>query len=96
MKILAIEKEIEGVTEKDFTKDILKKEAMRAWELYQKGSVREMYFTSETNLAVLILEADNKEEAEKILQTLPLVKEKLIAFDISPLIPYSGFERLFE
>ena len=96
MKILAIEKEIKGISEKDFTKEILKKEALRAWELYQKGSVREIYFTKDDSFAVIILEADNKEEAEKILQILPLVKEKLIAFDIYPLIPYSGFERLFE
>jgi muconolactone delta-isomerase len=69
---------------------------LRAWELYQKGSVRELYFVKDDNLAVLILEAKNKEEVEKILQTLPLVKQKLIAFDVFPLIPYNGFERLFE
>lgn len=96
MKILVIEKEVKGVKEKDFTKEILKKEAKRAWELYQNGTIREMYFTEENNLAVLILEAVNKKEAAKILDTLPLVKEKLIAFNIFPLLPYNGFERLFK
>jgi hypothetical protein len=96
MKILAIENEVEGVTDKGFTKVILKAEALKAWELYQKGIIREMYLTSETNLAVLILEADDKKEAEKILGTLPLVKEKLIDFNIIPLAPYSGFGRLFQ
>ena len=96
MKILAIEKEVRGVKEKDFTKEILKKEAIRAWELCQNGTIREMYFTEENNLAVLILEAGNKAEALKILSTLPLVKQKLIAFNIFPLLPYNGFERLFK
>jgi hypothetical protein len=35
------------------------------------------------------------EEAKKILETLPLVKENLIEFEIIPLIPYPGFARLF-
>ena len=96
MKILAIEKEVKGVKEKDFTKEILKKEAKRAWKLCQNGTIREMYFTEENNLAVLILEAGNKAEALKILSTLPLVKQKLIAFDIFSLLPYNGFERLFK
>lgn len=96
MKILAIEKEVKGVIEKDFTKNILKKEAKRAWELCQSGTIREMYFTEENNLAVLILEVVNKKEAVKILNTLPLVKEKLIAFEIFRLLPYNGFERLFK
>jgi len=96
MKILAIEKEVKGVKEKDFTKNILKKEAKRAWELCQNGTIREMYFTEENNLAVLILEVVNKKEAVKILNTLPLVEEKLIAFNLFPLLPYNGFERLFK
>jgi len=96
MKILAIEKEVKGVKEKDFIKDILKREAKRTWELCQNGTIREMYFTEENNLAVLILEAVDKKEAAKILNTLPLVKEKLIAFDLFPLLPYNGFERLFK
>ena len=96
MKILAIEKEVKGVKEKDFTREILKKEAKQAWKLFKDAAIREMYFTKENNFAVLILEAGNKAEALKILSTLPLVKEKLIAFDIFPLLPYNGFERLLK
>jgi hypothetical protein len=96
MKILAIEKEVKGVKEKDFTKEILKKEAKRAWKLCQSGTIREMYFTEENNLAVLILETVSKKEAAKFLNTLPLVKNRLIAFNIFPLLPYNGFERLFK
>ena len=96
MKILAIEKEVKGVKEKDFTREILKKEAKQAWKLFKDAAIREMYFTEEDNLAVLILEAGNKAEALKILSTLPLVKQKVIAFNIFPLLPYTVFERLFK
>jgi hypothetical protein len=90
LKILAIEKEVPEVTEEEF-KPHLKAEAARVWELYQAGVFRELYFRKDWPGAVLI----GIEEANKVLNTLPLVKEGLIAFDIIPLIPYPGFSRLF-
>ncbi len=94
MKILAIEKEMPGFKENDY-KPHLKAEALQAWKLFLQGIVRELYFTQEDNCAVLILECKDADEANKYLNTLPLVKEGLIKFDVKPLIPYSGFERLF-
>lgn len=94
MKILAIEKEIHGVKEQDY-KPHLKPEALKAWELYQKGIIRELYFTEKDNSAVLILECKNEDEANKYLSSLPLVKEGLIKFNVMSLIPYPGFARLF-
>ena len=95
MKILAIEKEIEGIQEKQF-EPYLKDEAKRVWELVQSGVIREIYFTKDDNCAVIILECHSEAEAGSILNTLPLVKEKLICFNIKPLIPYDGFARLFK
>ena len=94
MKILCIEKEVPGVKEQDY-KSLLKAEALRAWELFQKGIVRELYFTQDDHSAVLVLECSDAAEAEKVLNTLPLVKEGLIKFNIIPLISYPGFARLF-
>jgi hypothetical protein len=34
-------------------------------------------------------------EAQRLLETLPLVQAGLITFEVIPLIPYPGFERLF-
>ena len=96
MKILALEKDIPDVNEKAFTKDLLKKEAARAWELYQSGVIREFYFRKEAPYAVLVLECKDKQEADSALASLPLVKSGLIAFEVIPLIPYDGFARLFE
>lgn len=94
MKILAIEKEIDGTTKEQFI-PYLKVESQKVWELYQTGIIREIYFGKLSHNAVLILECNDEIEAKEVLATLPLVKEKLITFEILPLIPYDGFERLF-
>jgi muconolactone delta-isomerase len=95
VKILALEKEVPGIADDQFTPPLLKEEAMRAWEFHQTGIIREMYFRQDRNEAVLILECNTVEEARSVLSTLPLVKAGLIAFEIIPLIPYNGFARLF-
>jgi hypothetical protein len=95
VKILAIEREYEGKTAKDFQPH-LEAEARRVWELYIKGLIREIYFRADQKSAVLILECKNIEEAEEKLATLPLVREDLIYFDFIPLAPCPGFERLFK
>jgi muconolactone delta-isomerase len=94
MKILAIEKEVPDLTAEDF-KPHLKAEAVKVWELYQAGVFRELYFRQDRSEAVLILECADVEDAKQVLNTLPLVKEGLITFDIIPLGPYPGFSRLF-
>jgi muconolactone delta-isomerase len=89
MKILALERDKPGATDADFVPH-LKAEAARAYELYQQGVLRELYFHREEQTAVLILEAESLEAADRILATLPLVKAGLISFELIPLVPYSG------
>ena len=94
MKILALEQEAPGLTAADFEPH-LHAEATRAWELYQAGVIREMYFRADASEAVLILECADVEEAAAVLATLPLVKHGLITFNLIPLRAYPGFSRLF-
>jgi hypothetical protein len=94
MKILAMEKDVEGKKEEEF-QPFLKAEAVRVWELHQAGFIRELYFRQDRPCAVLVLECRDGDEARRILETLPLVREGLITFDIVPLVPYPGFARLF-
>ncbi len=94
MKILAIEKEISNTTSEQFAPH-LKAEAAQVWELYKSGQLREIYFRGDRDQAVLILECDDVESAGSLLDSLPLVKEGLIEFEVIPLVPYPGFERLF-
>jgi hypothetical protein len=93
MKILTIETVVPGIKQNDYQPH-LKEEALKAWELYHKGIIREFYFTKDHS-AVLILECLTEEEADKYLNTLHLVKEGLIKFNIISLLPYTGFTRLF-
>lgn len=94
MKVLAIEKEIHGVNDSDYT-PWLEAEARKAWELNQEGLIRELYFTND-HCAVLVLEARDKAHAREIVNQLPLVQQKLIDFDLMALTAYPGFARLFK
>ena len=94
MKILALEHTKEGLTAQDF-KPYLVQEAKKVWELQQDNIIREIYFNNEKN-AVLILECADINEAENILNELPLVEKGLISFRLMSLSPYPGFSRLFK
>ncbi len=94
MKILVIESEVPGVPE-DAYEPHLRAEAARAWELYQDGIIRELYFRAGWPGAVLVLECAGIDEANEVLATLPLVRHGLIAFEVIPLTAYPGFSRLF-
>ena len=93
MKILALEKELSNVSN-DFTPH-LKTEAEQVWRLMKNDVLREIYFTQETNEAILILECESADAAREYLNALPLVNNGLITFEILTLKPYTGFERLF-
>jgi len=94
MKILAIEKEMQGVKDSDYA-PYLEAETRKVWELQQKGLIREIYFTDE-HCAVLVLEAHDKTHAREMVDELPLVQQKLIDFELMALTAYSGFARLFK
>jgi hypothetical protein len=95
MKILALEREVPGVSDEAFEPH-LRDEAARAWELHQSGVLRELYFRDDWPGAVLVLECEDVAAAEHVLATLPLVSKGLIQFELIPLRPYPGFARLFE
>lgn len=93
MKFLAIERPVAGATP-GAMKPLLKAEARRVWELQKAGVLREIYFTPAHD-AVLVLECADEPAAMEALKSLPLVREKQIRFEITALLPYTGFERLF-
>lgn len=95
MKIIALEKEVPGTREEQFSAELLQAEARQAWDLYQFGILRELYLREDRNEAVLVLECAGPEEARAALAQLPLVRAGLIDFELIPLKAYSGFERLF-
>jgi hypothetical protein len=94
MKLIALEHDLPGVPAESF-RPFLIEEARRVWELYSAGIIREMYFRQDRHAAVLILECGSVDEAKDALGSLPLVREKLIEFEVIALAPYPGFQRLF-
>jgi len=95
MKILAIAK-VDPQTTLEKIQPYLEAEVKHAWNLYKEGTVREMYNCQDRRLGVVfILECRSVDEAQKILDELPFVREKLVDFEIIPLGPFSYFEMLF-
>lgn len=93
MKVLAIEKET-GTGSVDQVS--LEEEARRVYQLYKEDKIREIYFHKQKHIAVMMLEAQNMVEARAWIDTLPLVKNNVIEFDLIELVPYDGFDRIID
>lgn len=94
MKILAIEREIKGVSWEN-SSELLREEAKHVYQLYLADILREIYF-NENKCAILVLETQDMKCAKEVLDNLPLVKSGMIEFEIMELRPYTGFDRLSE
>ncbi|OGN92809.1 MAG: hypothetical protein A2Y88_11145 [Chloroflexi bacterium RBG_13_48_10] len=93
MKVLAVEKELN----KEFNNtELMVNEAKRVYELYKADKIREIYFQKQNHTTVIILEVTDINEARNLINSLPLVKNKLIDFDLMELIPYNGLDRIIE
>jgi hypothetical protein len=93
MRILAIEKELSSINPTKMH-DILRAEATRVWALQKQDVIRELWFTRCDQRAVIMLECGTESEAREQLESLPLVRHNLIEFELLPLQPYDGFDRL--
>jgi hypothetical protein len=93
MQVLAIERELAAISLRKH-RDILRREAARVWTLKKRSVIRDIWFAVPDQRAVLILESRTVSEAKRHLSALPLVRERLIAFDVFALRSYDGFDRL--
>lgn len=95
MQILAIERELAAI---DLGKHrgILRHEAARVWVLKKRSVIRDIWFTVADQRAVLILECRTVGDAKRHLSSLPLVRKRLIDFDVCALRSYDGFDRLLD
>jgi muconolactone delta-isomerase len=95
MRILAIERPVEGVDQGQFTAELAAAEARRVWDLLQAGTLRELFFRDDQSSAVLVLECTDATEAATVIESLPMVQAGVIEFELIPLRAYPGFARLF-
>ena len=95
MKVLAIAR-VDPQTTPEKIRPHLEAEVKHAWRLYKEGTFREMYSCPDRRLGVVfVLECSSVDEARRILDELPFVREKFIDFEIIPLGPFPHFEMLF-
>ncbi len=94
MKLLAMDKLVPGANPEKIH-PLMRDEAAKAWELYMAGVLREIYFRQDHPGVVLILECADIQEAREHINTLPLVQQGLVDFDIIPLGPFAPFAELF-
>jgi hypothetical protein len=95
MKMLVLPKPIEGVAREEMLQHA-PEEIQAVWELYKQGVCREFYSrVDEQGRVVLVLESASVDAARDALATLPFVKLHLIDFDVIPLAPFAGLERMF-
>ena len=71
-------------------------EADFALKLYKEGFIREIYSRTDGKGALVVVEADNEEEAVNKLSDLPLAKAGLLSFDIYGTTAYRGIIRGIE
>lgn len=95
MKILAIDKVLESATPEGIKANFMK-EVDQTVKLYLADVVREIYFRQDRSGTVLVLEAPSLEDARKMIETLPLVREKMIDFELIPLGPFMPLALLLE
>jgi hypothetical protein len=95
LKFLSLEIENYLVEWKNVDPDLLKAEARCLYDLQQASVIRQVYFREDTKSAVIEWECVSISEVKEFIGTFPLVMAGMIHFEIIPLIPYSGYSRLF-
>ncbi|GFM34493.1 hypothetical protein LN040_05340 [Desulfovibrio subterraneus] len=95
MKILALDRVLETATPEGIKGNFMK-EVNQMVKLYLADVVREIYFRQDRSGTVLIMEAATLEDARNMIDTLPLVKSKMIDFDLIPLGPFMPLALLLD
>lgn len=62
-------------------------EMRRIAELQGAGVIEQLYLKADRSGAVIMLETENGEEAERQLATLPLVQRGVTSFEVTELVP---------
>ncbi len=94
MQILALSRRLSGTTPEQIAAHAAA-EARAAWQLHLAGVLRSANMCPERPGSMLVLECASLEAAREHLRSLPMVRDGLIDFDLSRLLPYTGWQALF-
>jgi hypothetical protein len=94
MQFLALSRRLEGTTPEKLGAHAAD-EAREAWRLHTEGVLRSVHLCPDRPGSVIVLECSSLEEAQVALQRLPMVRAGLIAFEVSRMLPYTGWAALF-
>ncbi len=96
MKILVLAQRRDEVSVEQM-RPHFKAEVQAVWDLYARGIVREFHTRADQGgPAILTVECETVEAAQKALAELPLVKLEMIDLDLIPLAPFSNLTQLFQ
>lgn len=94
MKFLAMSRRVAGVTNEQVAVHAAP-EALAAFRLMRNGMFEQLYYSPDWKGAVLVVQADSREQAQAALASLPMARESVIEFDLWQLTPYDHYSRLF-
>src|SRR5512142_1267587 len=96
MKILVLAQRHEDVS-LDQMRPHFKAEVEAVWNLYTQGIVREFYTRADNGgPAILSVESESVDAAQRSLAKLPLVELKLLDLELIPLAPFRNLDNLFQ
>jgi hypothetical protein len=95
MQILALSRRLSGTTPEQLSA-LAADEARVAHRLLKEGVVRSIHMCPDRPGSMVVLECADLDAARAALAQLPMVRDGLITFDLSRMLPYTGYEALFD
>jgi len=93
MQILALSRRLPGVTAEQLS-PLAQVESMAALALMEAGTIRSVHMCPERPGSMIVLECESLDEARAVLRRLPMVSAGLLDFDLSRMLPYTGYKAL--
>lgn len=94
MQFVALSRRLPGTTPERLAAHAAA-EASAAHQLLVEGTVRSIHMCPDRPGSLVTLECASLADAQAALARLPMVRDGLIAFDVSRLLPYTGYSALF-
>lgn len=94
MQVLALSRRKPGVTVEQLAPHA-EGEALAAHRLIAQGVIRSAHMCPERPGSALVLECESLDAARSHLGSLPMVQAGLIEFELSRMLPYTGYAVLF-